>query len=1094
MAVISSDTFLDLVSYVAGENIVIDAGVTLTIRMSTTVNPGIITVNGTLLVDSTVSGGVSPIVVTFQDNTDDIDVNNTGTFTVNGQWHTLGTGDGTDNQTVSMYGTAGENMVGMCRVETGSGTGVYRYCQNMGAESITLVGTGDPLGNFFTQALASSTLTFGDSTNGIVPASGANIQVPDVLFTNSGSYTATETSRSLISTQTDGTLRLDKCLFSDRIYFNAVEAFSAHIDFVGMFGTFQLTECVDVILNNVHVSRDRQVANVGIRIVACKNMIINDCTGSTWTGTIAGIAIINCKDSILTRCIAYQANKTSTVARTFVCQTSFNIRFVDCSVIGGHAYILSATGVFIKDFSFSDTVTGSETVSNVNPAIFVTTGCTNVRIDGMTLVNNGAVCFNDLVNFTTVDDCSLVNVNVDLNNHCPGISDIVSISKVAIGNAVIGTPRTSDIVTTNNAFNNVIISNIDQDSVQVMTFPPDASQVKGVIMDSTPTSAASSVDGFFGHYYTNTLKTEGDLQIQVWPAAEANYLTLSGTATLNKLNGVNLPAINDSCIMTWLWKIFTVTAFRNVAHTFVGTNPGNIDLDYSISTDDKQTWGSWKTLNTTNLTAETVSPTNGFHLRVRATANAADSANRFFRLDIPVTNDGVTYSYPIGTAPLTLTNIPSGATYVVTDTDTDETIAQGVVSTSPQIVDLPYNFELTSTGVTVKRNILVSITSGGETFENSLTYDALGTDITLPTLKTLSVSNLVSGDSVAVYRTTGPGSSTILRNEFTLSAPGSGVNSAADSVIEVKSTGGVRSAATLPLDVPNSGVLRVLDPNDTGLYLRFPYSSVDRDTRRFTLASGTIGDVTGAVNLTEDDNIHVVFIEVSTTSTSESNSVQYVADIPTVVKMRRAGILPFVTTANFTFLGLSISAVRNTDTIRNADVAVNTYTFSKENETIQIDSPSVLSTVQELVNVIRAFEDNLNNLDIEFILSAEGKADLGFASTAITMTLNNGWKILFEDRAGPARTTAIISGGNIVSDDGSNPITSGAFVDVTIAQAVSAALTSEFSSDIQKVRKYMTNRSTISGNQMHVFDDDGLTEIQTYSLDSEESPKSKVPV
>lgn len=194
-----------------------------------------------------------------------------------------------------------------------------------------------------------------------------------------------------------------------------------------------------------------------------------------------------------------------------------------------------------------------------------------------------------------------------------------------------------------------------------------------------------------------------------------------------------------------------------------------------------------------------------------------------------------------------------------------------------------------------------------------------GTAYDPPNLQTMQMTNLVSGVRASIYRSTGAGLTTILRNEFGVGAVGSGFNQAADSNIKVAAS--VRTVSPLPNDVPDSGVLRILDPADSGNYLRFLYDTVNRTTNVFhltqSIGQNTIGDVTGAVDLTAADNVHVVFVEVQASGTSVSNTVQYVADVPLVGIARLKGKQPFRTTSTFSSTGASIGAVLSTDNVVN---------------------------------------------------------------------------------------------------------------------------------------------------------------------------------
>lgn len=185
-----------------------------------------------------------------------------------------------------------------------------------------------------------------------------------------------------------------------------------------------------------------------------------------------------------------------------------------------------------------------------------------------------------------------------------------------------------------------------------------------------------------------------------------------------------------------------------------------------------------------------------------------------------------------------------------------------------------------------------------------------------PNLQALTITGLVIGDRVAAFRATGAaggGSTTILRTEFQVGVVGSGNNQAADSTILLAAQD--RTVSPTPADVPDSGILYILDPNDTGNYLQFPYNAVNRTTNVYTLTSGTIGAVTGGQDLTLADNAHVAFILEISTATTATNTLQYVADFPLVYKGRLKGIKPFRGTGDFTSTGFTGGIQRLADTI-----------------------------------------------------------------------------------------------------------------------------------------------------------------------------------
>lgn len=197
--------------------------------------------------------------------------------------------------------------------------------------------------------------------------------------------------------------------------------------------------------------------------------------------------------------------------------------------------------------------------------------------------------------------------------------------------------------------------------------------------------------------------------------------------------------------------------------------------------------------------------------------------------------------------------------------------------------------------------------------------DNLGATYDPPNLQVLAVTNVTSGVRIAVYRSSGTGNEDILRTEFQVGAVGGGYNQAADSDILFAAQD--RTVSPLPNDVPDTGVIRILDPNDTGNYLRFIYDVVDRTNNEFHLEQGigqdTVGDVSSAADLTLADNAHVIPIEEEASGTSVNNTIQYVANIPLFIIVRIKGKKPFKTTATFGTGGASVGAVLQSDEVVN---------------------------------------------------------------------------------------------------------------------------------------------------------------------------------
>jgi len=93
--------------------------------------------------------------------------------------------------------------------------------------------------------------------------------------------------------------------------------------------------------------------------------------------------------------------------------------------------------------------------------------------------------------------------------------------------------------------------------------------------------------------------------------------------------------------------------------------------------------------------------------------------------------------------------------------------------------------------------------------------------------------------------------------------------------------------------------------------------------------------------------------------------------------------------------------------------------LSHTDKIVSITSPTTEVTIQELVSVIREWEDELENMTIPFVIWTDGKTDLGGSIyTAITLTLNDEWQIQFWNGV----SLGIVKEGNLVGGVGGVPI------------------------------------------------------------------------
>jgi hypothetical protein len=165
-----------------------------------------------------------------------------------------------------------------------------------------------------------------------------------------------------------------------------------------------------------------------------------------------------------------------------------------------------------------------------------------------------------------------------------------------------------------------------------------------------------------------------------------------------------------------------------------------------------------------------------------------------------------------------------------------------------------------------------------------------GTTQTPPTLSTISVGNLVSGDRVLVARENGSGG--ILKDEYTPVAASAGAT--ALTVVE-----------SIKTDTPSSGVIRIKG-------LRYTYTSYNSGTKTFSGLSPAL-----ASNIVTADDVFVPFIDRATTTTGENVSFTFASNFTARVDVRNGSgvspIIPFNTLISVTASGASVNASRNSD-------------------------------------------------------------------------------------------------------------------------------------------------------------------------------------
>ena len=167
-----------------------------------------------------------------------------------------------------------------------------------------------------------------------------------------------------------------------------------------------------------------------------------------------------------------------------------------------------------------------------------------------------------------------------------------------------------------------------------------------------------------------------------------------------------------------------------------------------------------------------------------------------------------------------------------------------------------------------------------------------------PLTNSIIITGLEAGDRVSVFPTTG-NNEIIYRNQFSSHISNN-----------VSGWGFFEVQETIDPDVPSSGILRVID-NILNREQRYPYSSwTNSPNHVFTLDSVTLDR-----NYESSDTAYVPYIDTTATNDTVSQTIIYYTDRNVLTVVRMAGIQPFKVKGVIRTTGLTVAAIRTTDSV-----------------------------------------------------------------------------------------------------------------------------------------------------------------------------------
>lgn len=562
-----------------------------------------------------------------------------------------GIGDGTDNQSITLPHSGVQ--VG-CWVETGDGTDVYEpwYRKHPDA-AFNLYGTGS-LGRVFNQAVYSSTMTFGTSTDGDVPPNGARILIPNlhIASATTGSPTteiSTHSSHGGISIRQQMPLIADYTTFSSfSIRMSGYKSISATDSLFRQYSTYMVATNNEAIeFTGCFLAGSDEWESLGnswVRIVdVVGEATFTDCVFPVSPHNSLPCIVAETSDNItFVRPIVRKAESDNIFSQAgFNIDQSSNVTITAPDVIaGGVVRAISASNLTVTDAVHACSPRENNTTS-ASRAYYAFDSCNNLLFDGYTLV--GQAPNNDFMSFTDSSNITVRNFGTAASPIDLSTTGATSDSPLLLDGVIIGVKIHNVHVTgaAGNFFYEPSSILVGRDIEFVNCTGPYNKEYEAVGSDMLIKGCRAGSGGFnsstgievdftkcngsnFGDVYTSA--TEGNvfcLFMDPDQYTDSNVSVTSGTPGFNGLGDVLMRTIGDQIELTFPYNVQAHTAFQNTTPVLSGTSTSNLDVEYAIDTGSG--FGAYKDATGANLSGETLDVT-GTGIKIRVTANSTSTS------------------------------------------------------------------------------------------------------------------------------------------------------------------------------------------------------------------------------------------------------------------------------------------------------------------------------------------------------------------------------------------------------------------------------------------------------------------------------------
>lgn len=598
-----------------------------------------------------------------------------GEFNVRGDWFELGVTSGGSNQLIQVptNGSTTAYVPGVW-IETSSGSSTYEFYPSLFAAGMIVNNLGTDARSKFVCMETNGRIRIGHNGTvivGYVPPNGCKIRIPNVLGRQCATASrnlnaiphATAGTRPNFVTTSAGAIDIEN--FATDWYLNFSQPYSVRIHDTTTFDYVLLSEVgTDINLDNVGNGISQSIDQRSFNATSCfAGGTINNCKFQRYLAgtTDHSFEIIYSNDINVTNTKSGIIQYARSTGVSYQITQSNNINLNGCYAFNQGVQFTTSSDCSLINYDYCDRYSSGTTTTGVY-ACNILTGCDNIMVSGVTFGLGGTI--NNVHPYTglfTISQSSNINIrNIGRRGSflSGGTTNNPGYIFVSGGNnnnikfkQIYLSPTRTGAISTINSDKNMTYEHIYGDMGDTMVVANLNSKVKNCGGTNTVTGQASVYGTHFWDIFTSN--TTGRVVLSMnEPTTETNdYITIvSGTPKFTSAGNLSIPNVNDQITFEMDYYSLGHSGFQNTTPTITGTNPNNMTYEYQLDVNSGGTYGIWKTLNGTNLSSETINPSDGFKLKYRITCLTGNTTNllTYIRIDTTSSLSGQTNNlYPL---------------------------------------------------------------------------------------------------------------------------------------------------------------------------------------------------------------------------------------------------------------------------------------------------------------------------------------------------------------------------------------------------------------------------------------------------------------